>query len=110
MSVGVFNRDDMARWYAKRHLKTDPGIRVVYYLPAGAPEREIRFVEINEAIANRDEDPIEPIDFGVDTSGETAHRLVILDITPAQWEKLNKGDLQLPPSWSLSEAIDFPRD
>lgn len=110
MSVDVFNRDEMARWYAKRHLKTDPGIRVIYYLPVGAPEREIRFVEINEAIASRDDDPIEPIDFGVDTDGESAHRLMILDVTPAQWEKIGKDQLQLPRGWSLSNAIPFLRE
>ena len=43
MSVVQFDRDQMARWYADRHLQTDRGIVAVYYLPAGAPEREIRF-------------------------------------------------------------------
>ena len=55
----------MARWYAKQHLKTDPRIRSVYYLPANAPDREIRFVEINELVADRRDDTLEPIDFGV---------------------------------------------
>ena len=36
MPENQFNRESMARWYAKRHLKTDPGIRTIYYLPAGA--------------------------------------------------------------------------
>jgi hypothetical protein len=60
MSQNHFNRDEMARCYATRHLKTDPGIRDVYYLPADAPEREIRIVEINDLIADRDKDPLEP--------------------------------------------------
>ena len=29
------SKDEIARWYARRHLSTDPGIRAVYYwLPA----------------------------------------------------------------------------
>jgi hypothetical protein len=109
MSEHPFNRDEMARWYATRHLKTDPGIRVVYYLPTEAPERVIRFIEINELIADRDGDPLEPIDFGVDVGTAEGHTLIVLDVTPAQWEKINRKELQLPKGWSLNGAIPFSR-
>jgi hypothetical protein len=109
MPENQFNRDTMARGYAIRHLKTDPGIRTVYYLPARAPEREIRFIEINDLIANRDKHPLEPLDFGVDIGGAEGHTLVVLDVTPAQWEKINKKELQLPQDWSLDGAVPFPQ-
>lgn len=105
----AFNRDETARWYANRHLKTDPGIRTIYYLPADAPEREIRFLEINELIAEREKDPLEPIDFGVDIGGVEGHTLLVLDVTPTQWERLNKQELELPKGWSLREAVPFSR-
>ena len=104
-----FNRDEMAHLYATRHLKTDPGIRAVYYLPSDAPEREIRFLEINELIAERDKDPLEPIDFGVAIDGVERHTLMVLDVTPAQWERINKKELELPQGWSLKEAVPFSR-
>ncbi len=110
MPENHFNRDSMARWYAARHLKTDPGIRAIYYLPAGAPEREIRFIEINDLIADRDKYPLEPIDFGVDIGRTEGHTLMVLDVTPVQWEKINKKDLQLPMGWSLDGAISFPAE
>ncbi len=109
MSVVQFDKDHLASWYAKRHLETDPGIQAVYYLPAGAPEREIRFLEVNELMAVRDSDPLEPIDFGVDTSGADAHRLVVLDVTPAQWDKIANNELRLPEGWSLDGATSFSR-
>ena len=28
-----FNRDAMAKWYARQHRQTDSGIREIYYLP-----------------------------------------------------------------------------
>jgi hypothetical protein len=105
MAENQFDRDNTARYYAKQHLKTDPGIQEIYYLPTNAPEREIRFVEINNLIVNRDKDPIEPIDFGVDMGSDTAHQLMIVDITPAQWEKIQKNELRLPKGWSLDNAI-----
>jgi hypothetical protein len=99
----------MASWYANRHLQTDPGILAVYYLPAGTPAREIRFLEVNELMAVRDNDPLEPIDFGVDVGGADAHALMVLDVTPAQWEKIRRNELRLPDGWSLDGAISFPR-
>ena len=87
MPQTAFDRDTMAKWYAKEHLKTDPGIRLVGYLPKNAPEREIRFIEVNDLIGELRDDALEPIDFGVDTGMENEHKLFVLDVTPGQWER-----------------------
>lgn len=108
MSVVHSSKDETVRWYADRHLKTDPGIRAVYYLPAGAPEAEIRFVEINELMAVRESDPLEPIDFGVDIEG-SEHKLLVVDVTPTQWDRIRRGELSLPTGWSLDQALQFSR-
>ncbi len=102
--IHQFNRDSMARWYAKEHLKTDPGIESVYYLPENASEREIRFIEINKLMYDRTDDTLEPIDFGIDYGKETAHKLLVLDVTPAQWEKIQAQEISLPATWSLDHA------
>jgi hypothetical protein len=109
MAVGTFDRDEMARHYAARHLRTDPGIAAVIYLPGEAPEREIRFVEVNELIADRAQDPVEPIDFGVDVGGPTSHKLMVVDVTPAQWERIDRKEIPLPSGWSLDGATPFTR-
>ena len=98
----------MARWYAKQHLKTDPGIRSVYYLRTNAPDREIRFIEINELVADRNDDTLEPIDFGVDTGMESEHKLFVLDVTPSQWNRISS--LELPQGWSLEDAVPFSQE
>jgi hypothetical protein len=104
-----FNRDEMAKRYANQHLKTDPGIQVVYYLPEDAPEREIRLLEINNMISDREKDALEPIDFGVEIGSATAHTLMVLDITPRQWRKIKSKERQLPEGWSLHGATRFSR-
>jgi hypothetical protein len=104
----LFDRDSLARWYAEQHLQTDPGIRSVYYLPESAPEREIRFVEVNELIASRNDEALEPIDFGVDVGAATAHKLMVLDVTPQQWDAIRASSLPLPDGWSLEGAIELP--
>jgi hypothetical protein len=95
----VFDRDALARWYAKRHLDTDSGVEQVHYLPANAPTREIRLLEVNRLISETAEP--EPIDFGVDIGGAEAHTLYVLDVTPAQWQAINKREMKLPAGWTL---------
>ncbi len=110
MLATQFDRDSMARWYAKQHLRTDPGIRSVYYLPTNAPNREIRFIEINELVADRNDDTLEPIDFGVDTGMESEHKLFVLDVTPSQWDRIRQSSLPLPQRWSLEDAVPFSQE
>ena len=107
MPATKFERDTMARWYATQHLKTDPGVRSIYYLPKNAPEREIRFIEINELIGEMKDEALEPIDFGVDTGMETEHSLFVLDVTPNQWDRIEKAKLRLPQGWSLEKAVSY---
>jgi len=99
----------MANWYAKQHLKTDPGIRSVHYLPTNAPDREIRFVEVNELIGDRSDDTLEPLDFGVDREMDTQHMLLVLDVTPSQWDRIRAGELPLPEGWSLENSVPYRR-
>jgi hypothetical protein len=109
MQATEFNRDSMASWYARQHIKTDPGIRSVFYLPTNAPDREIRLIEINELVGDRSDDALEPIDFGVDRGMEREHTLLVLDVTPSQWDRIQQSLLPLPPNWSLEDAKKLPR-
>jgi hypothetical protein len=107
MSIASFDRDSMAKWYATEHLNTDPGIVKIYYLPTNSGDREIRLLEVNKLMAERTEDALEPIDFGVDRGQHTEHHLFVLDVTPEQWERIESGELQLPSGWSLKNYVEY---
>ncbi|MDB5307597.1 MAG: hypothetical protein JWO38_1799 [Gemmataceae bacterium] len=62
------NRDRIAEWVAKRHMSVDGSIRQVLYLPDGAPDEEIRLLEVNDRIT-RSAEEVEPIDFGIEIAG-----------------------------------------
>jgi hypothetical protein len=109
MATTHFDRDSLARWYSKQHRKTDPGLVAIWYLPQNSPEREIRLVEVNSLLGERIDDFLEPIDFGIDTGTENAHKLMVLDVTPEQWERIEKRDLRLPTDWSLDGALALGR-
>ena len=93
----------MAKWYATQHLKTDPGVVSVHYLPKNADEKEIRFIEVNCMIAEWRADGI-PLDFGVDADAKNGHRLIVLDVTPDQWKNLT---FKMPNGWTLEEEKVF---
>lgn len=102
-----FDRDEIARGYARRHFETDAGVEEIYHLPKNAPPREIRFLEVNRLIAETT--PLEPIDFGVAIGETVGHTLVVLDVTPGQWEAIRKGTISLPAGWTLENAETFAR-
>jgi len=110
MPATQFNRDALARWYAEEHLKTDPGLVAVFYLPTNAGDREIRLVEVNSLMAPRTDRSLEPIDFGIDRGTDNEHRLAVLDVTPEQWERIRSGELHLPGVWCLDSAVEFSHE
>jgi hypothetical protein len=84
-------------------------VQSVYYLPSGAGEREIRFIEVNTLIGEQTDDALEPIDFGIDIGTENAHKLYVLDVTESQWLRMRSGNLALPLGWSLAGSIPYAR-
>jgi len=107
MPATQFDRDTMASWYAQEHLKTDPGILSIHYLPKNASEREIRLLEVNNLIGDRNDSALEPIDFGMETGTDSAHRLLVLDVTPEQWKRIKAHELVLPQNWSVEGKISY---
>lgn len=102
------SRDSLAEWYAERHVEIDPGVERVIHLPANAPAREIRLLEVNTLISEMT--PPEPVDFGVDIDGTDGHTLYVLDVTPSQWEAIQSGELDLPAGWSLAGQRELVPD
>jgi hypothetical protein len=103
----TFDRDGLARWYAQRHLATDTGVERIFFLPTNAPPREIRFLEINRLISEMTHP--EAIDFGVDIGGAEAHTLYVLDITPSQWDAIQRHEIPLPAGWDLEGIQELGR-
>lgn len=100
-----FDRDGLARWYARRHFETDGGVVQIYHLPKNAPPQEIRLLEVNRLISESTSP--QPIDFGVDIGGLNSHTLYVLDVTPAQWDAIQERHLPLPQGWSLDGSQDL---
>ena len=96
-------RDEFARWIALKHLAVDPEIREIHYLPANAPLREVRLLEVNARLAVPSlPGSVEPVDFMPDIDG-LDFSLLVADVTPEEWEAIRQRELPLPEGWVLDE-------
>ncbi len=100
-------RDEVVSWLAVQHFALSPEITDIYYLRTGAPEKEIRLLEVNRLVGHP-EDEIEAVDFGFDIEG-LDYRLLVADISPAEHQRLASGTLKLPGGWALQGAWHWSR-
>lgn len=100
---------DLAGDIALQHLGLDPGIIEVVYLPTGAPENEIRLLEVNRLANVDDPKRVVPFHYRVDLEGMDFHgvNLFVADVTPEQWRAILRGELALPVGWELSGNVSF---
>ena len=103
----AFDRGGMARTYANNHRTFDPGVIDIYHLPTDAPTREVRLLEVNGLIPDTT-NALEALDFGVDIESENAHTLLVLDVSPSQWDAVREGRLALPKGWTLEGLEAMP--
>jgi hypothetical protein len=94
-------RGQVARWLAIRHLATDAALERVIYLPANAPDNEIRLLEVNRLL-NPPDDAIEPLEFT--PVWDLPYRVFVADITSDQWDRLRQNPGVLPPGWDLRDS------
>jgi hypothetical protein len=100
------SRDEFAHWIAHRHFAIDKGVSHILYLATGAPPKEVRLLEVN-VLANIPENaPVEAVDFMPDVAG-IDYSLFVADVSPRQFEGIQKGLIALPQGWKLEGACEI---
>lgn len=105
---GAMSRDEFARWIARQHFAIDKGITRIFHLPNGAPDQDVRLLEINELASIPENAPIEAVDFAPDIEG-VHFRLFVADVTPHQLEGIQANHAKLPAGWNFEGADEIPR-
>lgn len=96
-----------AAWIARRHLASDPGVREVLYLPANAPAKEIRLLEVNVSLKVPEAEKAEPLEYPLDDDMD--FRVLAADITRDQWKAIQDDEPLLPVGWELTGFLSFKR-
>jgi hypothetical protein len=96
------SRDEVAAWIAKQHLAGDSSIRQILHLPTGADPDEIRFIEVSDRLVAPDS-WLTPTPVAVDVRGKK-YRLLVVDASSEQLERMKHDAALLPHGWRLSGA------
>lgn len=89
-----------AEWLARQHLRFDSRLTQAVYLPAGAPEDEVRLLEVNTGLFVQPGDPIVSFQ-STPSNSDMPFRTWIADVTPDEWQRICKNPALLPEGWSL---------
>lgn len=100
-------RDEVAAWIARRHFIVDTGVREIWYLRDGAPNDDIRLIEVNDRII-ASESRIEAVDFGLNIEG-VPFKLYVADVNSEQLALAQRDPSRLPEGWSLAGAQQWWR-
>src|SRR5262249_33095940 len=104
------SKDDEARILAEDHYQVEPGMLQIFRL-VGNPETEsrpdepIKLLEVNEATIPTG---IMPLKIDAIAAWGLRFPIIIVQITPEEFEQLQKRQLQLPNGWAIGELIPKP--
>ena len=100
MSEVTQERAAFAIWLARQHLRFDSRLTQVVYLPFGAPEDEVRLLEVNTDLYPEPGSPIVPVETTPAVT-DLPFRVWVADVTPYEWNQIQANPGLLPPGWSL---------
>jgi hypothetical protein len=103
----ALTKREAARVLADAHFLIEDGLERVFIIRAGLddPREPIKLLEVNANTVPLGS--IEAIPFA--GSKDIPFVTEIAEISPEEFSKLERGELSLPPGWTLDGADDVPR-
>ena len=100
MSEMTKERAAFAEWLARQHLRFDSRLTQVVYLPVGAPDDQVRLLEVNTGLYPEPGNPIVPVETTPAVT-DLPYRVWVADITPEEWQQIQSNPQLLPKGWGL---------
>ena len=101
-------RAAFANRLAGEHLEFDKRLSLIVYLPSGAPEDEVRLLEVNAGLYPEPGNPIVPVET-TPAINDMPFRISVADVTPDEWQQIQTNPGLLPPGWSLEGSQTIRR-
>lgn len=106
------SRDEAAKDLAKRHYQVEDGLtRVFRYTRKAEVEvaraEPIKLLEVNEYTVPSG---IMPLYFGSAPESGIPYPTVIVEVTPEEFEKIQRRELKLPEGWETGEELPKPSE
>jgi len=103
-------KEAIAQRLAEAHYAIEPGIELIIQLLA-SPEREadpketIKLLEVNN---DTTADGIHPVFFGPHAASGIVYPSVIIEVTPDEYEQIQRDSAKLPNGWRLGHEWARP--
>ena len=99
------HKDEVAKKLADAHFDIEPGITRIFKLQGqpefeGLPNTPIKLLEVNDDTPSSG---IMPLHFGPVPGSGIPYPSVIVEVTPAEYEKIRVHELSLPDGWTIGE-------
>ncbi|MGB7160850.1 MAG: hypothetical protein WBD40_22495 [Tepidisphaeraceae bacterium] len=101
----ALTKDQTAQVLADAHFQLEDGISRIFRIRAQDENGEhspLRLLEVNDATI---EAGVMPVGLGADPSRGVFYPTVIVELSPGEYEKLERGELALPHDWQLAEEL-----
>jgi uncharacterized Zn finger protein (UPF0148 family) len=99
----------MARELARKHYEVEPGLTRVIRC-SGAAEVEFKPAELLEVNTNTVASGVLPLGFDPLPSAGIKFPSIIVEVTPAEYERILAKDLSLPPGWLVEDELAKPQE
>lgn len=105
-------KESAARELARRHYQVEAGLTRVFRLTGSAaaemrPSEPIKLLEVNAATVPSG---VMPLHFGPAPASGIPFPSVIVEVTPAEFDKIRTEEIKLPKGWVIGEEIARPID
>jgi len=105
----IDDKSEVACQIAQKHFQVEAGLEKIIRLKGSAeaevsPVEPIKLLEVN---ANTVPSGVLPVNFGPAPASGIPYSTVIIEVSPAEFLKIQAHELRLPEGWFLGE--EFPR-
>jgi hypothetical protein len=103
----MMTKDKTAQLLADAHFRLDEGITRVFRIVESDESNIARPVKLLEVNPMTTEVGISPVGMSADPARGVDHSLVVIEISPSEFDRVQRGELRLPHDWRLGEEL-FP--
>ncbi|MDB5309459.1 MAG: hypothetical protein JWO38_3661 [Gemmataceae bacterium] len=101
------SKDEAARNLARKHYQVEDGLTRIFRIKGSAEvevsEAEpIKLLEVNTTTVPSG---VMPLNFGPAPASGIPYPSVIVEVTPAEFEKIKADELKLPAGWKIGEEL-----
>ena len=87
-------------------IEVEPGLRAIYRLESADPnDHRIKLLEVNEQTVPTG---IVPVGFPAHPASGLHYPSVVIEVTPQEYEAIQRKQLNLPTGWEVRDAYERP--